>query len=236
MVHSPSPSGSEAVTAVRLNDMAWEVYLVEQPEVMNASAFATGQIVIWSGIFEAITNDDELAALLGHVIDDHQLEKRSRNLLSATILLPFMPIVFGALYIPFLTKILESPLNLDIKILMMLSRNREKEADWISMLLMTEAGFHPNGAVSFWRNVNRLTEAWRQANPNAHVKPEILSTHPHSLSRIQHSQEWIPEAVGITGRIPLFTVVTDRNCKVIRNKKRNWDELLKRRRQAKRSA
>lgn len=60
-----------------------------------------------------------------------------------------------------------------------MSRNREKEADYIGMLLMTEAGFDPEGAVTVWENMNKWWEEWHRQNPNAKALPEFASSHPH---------------------------------------------------------
>ena len=48
-------------------DYDWDIELFDNPDA-NAFALAGGKIGVYSGIFDLIKNEDELAAILGHEI------------------------------------------------------------------------------------------------------------------------------------------------------------------------
>ena len=107
-------------------------------------------------------------------------EDRSGSVLSYLLLGPFRPIVSAALLIEQLAFLVAIPQNICVSIVMALSRDRESEADYIGMLLMTEAGFHPRGAVTVFRKPKYLHEKLKQLTPQRNAqKSELLSTHPH---------------------------------------------------------
>ena len=61
-----------------------------------------------------------------------------------------------------------------------LSRFREREADYIGLLLMADAGFNLSGAVSFWTKLNKWEEQQqRGAKKRVRREPQFRSTHPH---------------------------------------------------------
>lgn len=106
--------------------------------------------------------EDEIATILGHemahVIAGHSMEARSNTSLTRWVLAPFAPVILGAFVIEELI-IIAGPLVLIALIpVLALSRNRESEADYIGMLLMAQAGFDPNGTVTFWQIMNKITE------------------------------------------------------------------------------
>ena len=107
------------------------------------------------------------------------MEDRSNKSLMRWILAPITPIILGTYLIGELL-ILAVPLVVVAAIpVLALSRIRESEADYIGMLLMAQAGFNPNGAVTFWQAMNRIVEEQRKSRPRARTKATFLSTHPH---------------------------------------------------------
>ena len=143
-----------------------------------------GEVIVSNGFFAAIHNENELAAILAHemahVIARHATEDCSGSALSYLLLGPFRPIVSAALLIEKLAFLVAIPQISCVSIARGLSRDRESEADYIGMLLMTEAGFHPRGAVTVIRKSKYLNEKSKQLNPQRNAQqPEFLSTHPH---------------------------------------------------------
>jgi predicted Zn-dependent protease len=63
------------------------------------------------------------------------------------------------------------------------NREQELEADHIGVFLMTFAGYDPDEAVDFWREM--LTARSSELN-----LPEFLSDHPSDAHRLEHIQEW----------------------------------------------
>ena len=130
-----------------------------------------------------ISAEDEIAAILGHemahVIARHSMEDRSSDFLTRWILAPFAPIFVGAFVIEELMLITVPLLFIAAIPIFALSQSRESEADYIGMLLMAQAGFDPNGAVTFWQTMNKITEARKRNIREARIHPALLSTHPH---------------------------------------------------------
>lgn len=117
---------------------------------------------------------------MAHVIARHAAEDRSGSALSYLLLGPFLPIVSAALLIEELAFLVAIPQIICVSIARGLSRDRESEADYIGMLLMTEVGLHPRGAVTFFRKLKYLDEKSKQLNPQRKAQQsEFLSTHPH---------------------------------------------------------
>ncbi|KAI4237063.1 MAG: hypothetical protein LQ349_002137 [Xanthoria aureola] len=130
-------------------------------------------------------------------------EALSGSALSWLLFGPFLQIVPAALLIQELRVLVAIPLITCVAIAMALSRDRESDADYIGMLLMTEAGFHPRGAVTVFRKLKALNEKSKQLTPQREAQEsEFLSTHPHDATRIQQNSMWIPEVLEIVGRVP----------------------------------
>ena len=143
-----------------------------------------GQVLVYTGFFNAITNEDELAAGLGHevshVVAAHGIESFSARILKTCILAPFFPVFAGASIGVWQCQILAIPmLAVGGLIVAALSRNREKEADYIGMLIASEAGFNPMGAISLWNNMEIARKEQKKANPALRLRSEFLSSHPH---------------------------------------------------------
>ena len=156
---------------------------------MNARVSATGQVIVYSGLLKVIDNsraEDEIAAVLGHeiahVVADHMIERQSIHSLTHWILAPIIPLAYGS-YIFVELIVFTLPFGMVASLLrLLMSRHREKEADYIGMLLMTEAGFNPQGTVTVWENVNKWREERHRVNPKAKGLSEFASSHPHVSS------------------------------------------------------
>ena len=59
------------------------------------------------------------------------------------------------------------------------SRKREKEADYIGMMLMTDAGFDPYAAISVFKKLKEMEDHMLDADPRVGQNPKWMSTHPH---------------------------------------------------------
>ena len=65
------------------------------------------------------------------------------------------------------------------------SRTREDEADYIGLLLMTEAGYDPAAAVTFWEMMDQRESEMLERLQQQHGKDKVRlkneweSTHPH---------------------------------------------------------
>ncbi|KAF6241392.1 hypothetical protein HO173_000102 [Letharia columbiana] len=181
------------VKASGLDDIAWEVRILDEPNAEISCVTRSGLVLISTGFFyHAISNDDELAAILGHniasVLARHVLETEFVILANKYFTISFLPLALLAsiciegivFLVPFSVSWLAS---------LALSRVRHREADYIGLLLMTDAGFDPSGAVSFWKKVNEWQEQQRRATKRIRQDPQFRSSHPHVCFKKQTDGE-----------------------------------------------
>jgi Zn-dependent protease with chaperone function len=108
---------------------------------MNAYGFASGKILINTGLYWHLNlNDDELAFVIAHEMA-HALRDHSREKMSASLL-------FGSL--PTYARYGVSQVWL-----------HEQEADLIALNLMSKANFKPEAALSFWQKYDLESERRR---------------------------------------------------------------------------
>ncbi len=68
------------------------------------------------------------------------------------------------------------------------SRNLESRADYGGLMLMAQAGYNPNAAITLWEKMNRLDGKSGSA---------FLSTHPSNTQRIADMRKNLPAAMAI---------------------------------------
>lgn len=141
--------------------------------VFNASMAPNGMMQVWSGLLLRVDNEAQLAAILGHEIGHflqrHSLERlRSARGASAAALLMAPFGVVGA----------AGQLGL-IAGQYAYSRDHERDADTIGVLLMREAGYETAQAAVVWSNL--LAEL--AARPDGLKSSLLFATHPPSDER-----------------------------------------------------
>ena len=154
-------------------------------DVADAWISKSGLVVISSGyIGDIVENEDELAAALGHeiahIIAGHNLESYCIEKVDKHFHQPLLlPALTGFFFRPAL--VFAYPTVLSFFVSLALSKIREREADYISLLLMTEAGFNSTGAVSLWTKYNKWEdEQWRQSKSKWYRREiRFDSKHPH---------------------------------------------------------
>ena len=154
-------------------------------DVADAWISKSGLVVISSGyIGGIIENEDELAAALGHEIahgiaghnlESHCIQKVDKHFHQPLLL----PALTGFFFRPALVFAL--PTVLSYFVTLALSKIREREADYISLLFMTEAGFNSTAAVSLWTKYKEWEdEQWRQSKIKWYQREiRFDSKHPH---------------------------------------------------------
>lgn len=168
----------------------WEFNLIED-NTANAFAMPGGKVAVYSGILKYTQNEDGLAVVIAHeiahVIANHGAERMSQMMLAQ----------FGH---TMLTSALEEKtqttqeflllaygVSMNLGVVLPYSRMHEKEADRIGLILMSQAGYDPREAVSFWERMNNAREGARM--------PEFLSTHPAPQTRIEDIESYMGEAL-----------------------------------------
>jgi len=171
--------------AERAQSFQWEVTVIKDDQTKNAWALPGGKIAVYTGIFPEAKNENGLAAIIGHevvhALARHGAERISQH--TATNL--GVQIASIAFDLKPLAQSLATQ-ALGIGVLLPFSRSHETEADYIGLLLATEAGYDPREAVLLWQ---------RMAESSKGAPPEFLSTHPNHETRIDNLQKWMPEAI-----------------------------------------
>ena len=147
-----------------------------------------GKIVVYEGLLNLVSSDDELAVVLGHEVA-HAVAKHSNERISQQLMTQY-----GA---QILTKALSNKsasiqqigstvygLGAQYGVTLPFSRKHESEADYMGLIFMTMAGYNPNVAITFWQKMS--------ANGSASV-PEFMSTHPSDATRISDIKKYLPE-------------------------------------------
>ncbi|HET9023128.1 MAG TPA: M48 family metallopeptidase [Burkholderiaceae bacterium] len=141
----------------------------------NANMAPNGMMQIWSGLLLRMDNEAQLAAVVGHEIG-HFLQRHSLERLrdaksksaASVVMLPFG--LFG----------LVGQLAL-LASVYAYSREQEREADTISVRLMSAAGYDSSQASDVWDNL--LAELKARPNADAATSSVLFASHPPSDER-----------------------------------------------------
>lgn len=178
---------TDKLTQVIQDDYAgpnWEV-TVFVDDSANAFALPGGKIGVNTGMLKIATNQNELAAVIGHeiahVIARHSNERTSTQLATAIgvnalaagvgnensrIIAALGAGAYFGIELPF-------------------SRTQESEADVLGLEYMSKAGFDPRASVNLWQ---------KMAAQGGSRPPEFMATHPSSETRIIQLEDHMLEA------------------------------------------
>jgi predicted Zn-dependent protease len=150
------------------------VHLVHTP-LVNANMAPNGMMQIWSGLMLRMDNEAQLAAVLGHEMG-HYLARHSvdqlRDIKSRSAFGQFLG-MFGLVGAAGQLAVLASSFAY--------SRDKEREADRISVILMRRAGYDPAEAAKVWENLLLELKARPGGDP-AKTSP-MFASHPPAEER-----------------------------------------------------
>jgi beta-barrel assembly-enhancing protease len=188
LVHYISQIGKRLL-ATTLSRKRTATFFIVEDNSINAFAGPDGHIGIHSGLILATHNESELAAVMAHeiahVLQNH-LARQLEN--QKNLNLPSMAAILGAIILsgnnPKLgNAALATTLAGSRQLSLNFSRQHEREADYIGLRILAEAGFNPQGMADFFSRLHQKTE-WLHENT-----PELLRTHPVTLSRLAESRQ-----------------------------------------------
>jgi len=141
----------------------------------NASMAPNGMMQIWSGLLLRMDNEAQLAAVVGHEVGHflqrHSLERlrdaKSKSAASVGMLL------LGPIGLVGQLALLASVFSY--------SREQEREADAISVRLMSSAGYDTSQAAEVWSNL--LAELKARPGADATASSVLFASHPPSDER-----------------------------------------------------
>jgi len=154
------------------------VYLTRVP-YFNASMAPNGMMLIWTGLLLRVTNEAQLAAIVGHEIG-HYLERHSlERWRAAKTALATSNVIGLGLGVAGAGALAQLPGIVAMASLLAYTRDQEREADEIGLELMTRAGYWPAAASEVWASL--IEEA--EADPDEDQPDIFTSTHPEPAER-----------------------------------------------------
>ncbi len=176
--------GNRLVEHCKRRDITYHFYVVNTSDV-NAFAVPGGFIYVYRGLIDLCENEGELAGVLGHeighIVARHSMKQMSKKLLFAGILTGAsfaisrksrkwaqITSLIGGVGI-FLTEL-------------KFSRDDERQADYLGLQEMYDAGYDPNCMITFFRKMEKLSEKSKTGG-----YPAFLRTHPLTKERIRNA-------------------------------------------------
>jgi predicted Zn-dependent protease len=182
----------ERIAAVAAKpDYQWEFTVIDAPQTVNAFALPGGKVAVYTGLLPVAEDEAGLATVMGHEIAHalarHGAERMSQGMMANLATLGLAVATSGSSAGTQQAIMQAYGLGMQVGVMLPFSRSMESEADHIGLLLMADAGYDPEAAVRLWERMGALAAAGA-------APPELLSTHPHSDTRIEQLRQWMPEA------------------------------------------
>lgn len=154
------------------NEFAWEVYIIDDDQTLNAFAAPGGYIFFYTGLIKYLDNEDDLMGVMGHEIahaDRRHSVKQMQRQYGISLLLN---IVLGN-EPGQLAQILAGVAGNGT--ILAFSRDAETEADLYSVDYLSKTPYRCDGAKTFFQKLS---------DGNSPSPPKFLSTHPPSADRV----------------------------------------------------
>ncbi|HYF15369.1 MAG TPA: M48 family metallopeptidase [Phycisphaerales bacterium] len=177
-----------------LRELPWEFILLDS-DVVNAFALPGGKVFMSMGLARRMTNEAQLAAVLGHEIGHvtaRHTNDRFARAAGTQLGVGVLAILLGDSGAPL------ADLGGQVAQIALLKydRGQELESDALGMRYITRAGYDPRGARQVMEILATLERSGRA--------PEMLSTHPLPESRIRAIDERIAAEYPQTQNNPQF--------------------------------
>lgn len=169
------------------SQQTWEVVVFDDDSV-NAFALPGGKIGVHTGLLTVATNQDQLAAVIGHEVG-HVLAQHGNERMSISFASQTGQQLMGAMLENNQQKSLimgAMGLGMQFGVQLPYSRSHESEADIMGLDFMARAGFDPRESVQLWKNMSKQSKE---------APAELLSTHPSNVTRINDLQSNMSSAM-----------------------------------------
>jgi predicted Zn-dependent protease len=159
------------------DEFAWKVHIVDNDSILNAFCTPGGYIYFYTGIIKYLTNEAELAGVMGHEMGHADLRHSTRQMTKQGTLQILLDAVGGD--------------NQAIKqvtagiVGLKFSRSHETEADRISVEYLCGTKWPADGGAGFFEKI--------EAQGGGRT-PEFLSTHPSPANRIENYHKWAKDS------------------------------------------
>lgn len=168
-------------------------FFIVKEDVINAFAAPGGYIAVNSGLIDITNSESELAGVIaheiGHITQNHlqrafEASKKDAPLM-ALVLLGAIAAGAGAHAGDAASAVLMGGQGLMLQRQINFTRKDEVEADRAGILTLSNAGYDPNAMASFFE---RMQDTLRAGSGGDRDVPELLQTHPVTLSRISDAK------------------------------------------------
>lgn len=172
--------------AEEVKNFAWEFNLVKGEQV-NAFCMPGGKIVVYEGLMKLVSNDDELAVVIGHEVA-HAVAKHSNERMSQQMLTQYGAQILNLSLSQKNTAVQAIAnqvygIGAQYGVMLPFSRKHESEADYMGLIFMRMAGYNPDASISFWQ---------KMSTGSTTKVPELMSTHPSDARRINDIRKALP--------------------------------------------
>ena len=168
----------------------WEFFVIDNDKEGNAFCLPGGKVFVYTGLFKYASNDDELAAVMGHEIA-HALARHGAERMSSGQVQQVGGQILGAVMqsqgnaVNTAMAMQAFGIGTQMGIMLPHSRTQEYEADHIGLVLAAKSGYNPRSALSFWEKFGASGE----------TPPEYMSTHPAPANRIAEIKALLPKTM-----------------------------------------
>jgi predicted Zn-dependent protease len=177
------------------------VYLVRTP-VFNAMMAPNGMMQIWSGLLLRMTNEAQLAAVIGHEMG-HYFARHSiemiRSAKTLTAVGHYLGLALGAVRSSNAGRVANAADIAMIAGFLSYNRDNEREADRIGLELMTQAGYAPLEASRVWEQLLEELRAGADGDGEFWRVSILFATHPPARERHETLAAMAGSATGRTG-------------------------------------
>lgn len=160
-----------------MSSLPWEFVLLDS-DVVNAFALPGGKVFMSRGLAQRMTNEAQLAGVLGHEIGHVTAQHTSERFGDAkgtSLVAGAVSVLFGATLGVDVSGFAEQVAGITLA---SYGRDQENEADALGMRYMVRAGYDPVGQLQVMQILASLDKTGRP--------PEFLSTHPYPEKRIEN--------------------------------------------------
>uniref|UniRef100_A0A9L0SKV0 Metalloendopeptidase OMA1, mitochondrial n=1 Tax=Equus caballus TaxID=9796 RepID=A0A9L0SKV0_HORSE len=176
-----------------LSEIHWIIHVVDSPDV-NAFVLPNGQVFIFTGLLNSVTDMHQLSFLLGHEIA-HAVLGHAAEKASLVHLLDFLGLIFLTMIwaicprdsLALLSQWIQSKLQ-EYMFDRPYSRTLEAEADKIGLQLAAKACVDVRASSVFWQQMEFADRLHGQPR-----LPQWLSTHPSHGHRAERLDRLIPQ-------------------------------------------
>jgi predicted Zn-dependent protease len=160
-------------------------HLLNDPETINAFALPGGQVFITLGLLEKMTDEGQLAGVLGHeighVVGRHSAAQMAKGQLGQLLTVAVGVGASGERDNGRKAQMIAALVNQVSQL--RFSREDESEADQFGLHYMAQAGYDPTAMLDVMRILKEASKGSRQ--------PEFLATHPLPETRLQEIESII---------------------------------------------